>query len=341
MNEKYSLEDTFKLIHAMIESGTHESIHDLLLKYDLDKLSKEELILLIKQSDLIKTDAVQYPLDAINHDLWKLLSTPTGKQLSVITGKTPNNIVYYQLDFDDNISFSKSLSQFDKRICSAVASLYNAGNSIVTLTQIYKVSTGKNNRPNSRQLKKINDALSKMRKTTIYINTKFEGLNYPNQELVYDGNVISFDRVTHSFSGCLSEAAIRILSEPPLIKFARDRKQITTINVALLNTPVNQNELSLSIEDYLIQRISHAKRGHQPTKILLKTLYQNLGIANNKDKKHKANQKLDPILKYYKESGFISDYQITSDSIDLTIDKSQPTIDKSQPTIDKSQPGNS
>ena len=331
-DEKYSLEDTFKVIHAMIESGTTESIHDLLLKYDIPNLSKEELKLLLSGTELQKTDDVQYPLDAINHDLWKLLSTPTGKQLSVITGKTPNNIVYYQLDFDDNITFSKTLSQYDKRICSAVASLYNAGNKIVTLTQIYKVATGKNNRPNSSQLKKINDALSKMRKTTIFINTKFEGLNYPNQDLIYDGNVIAFDRVTHTFNGCLAEAAIRILSEPPLIKFARDRKQITTINVKYLNTPVNQTELSLSIEDYLIQRIAHAKKGKLSKKILLKTMYQDIGISNNKDKKHKAFLKLDPILKYYKESGFISDYEITADSIELTIDKSQPTIDKSQPT---------
>jgi len=336
---KYSLDDLFKLIHAITESGVPDaSFSDLLVKYELDKLSKEELIDLIKGNELIKTDNLSYPLDNINHELWKLLSTPTGKQLSVITGKTPNHIVYYQLDFDDSITFSKTLSQFDKRICCAIASLYNEGNTIVTLNQIYKVATGTNTTPNSNQRKKVYDALSKMRKTSIYIDTKFEGLNYPNQEIVYDGSVISFDRVTSKINGGISDAAIRILSEPPLIKFARDRNQITTIDIKYLGTPINHTELSLAIEDYLIQRISHAKRGNSPKKILLKTLYQNIGISENKDKKHKAYQKLDPILSHYQKTGFISGYKITDEYIEITLDKSQPTLDKSQLPLDKSQP---
>lgn len=42
-NEYISLENTFKLIHAMIETETKESFHDLLLKYDIDNISPEEL----------------------------------------------------------------------------------------------------------------------------------------------------------------------------------------------------------------------------------------------------------------------------------------------------------
>ena len=100
------------------------------------------------------------------------------------------------------------------------------------------------------------------------------------------------------------------------MSFAKARRQITTIKPALLQSPISKTSENIQIEDYLINRISKMKNGTGEKKILLATLYENVGITTTKQKQ-RAPEKIRKVLDFYKANDFIKGY--TMDKISLLI----------------------
>lgn len=266
-----------------------------------------------------KAEIVEYPLDKINQNIWSLLEEDTGGQIRLAAEKTGTKKelnILYSIDFEalgDNVKISKRLTQFDKRVYNAVSTLFNAGNNIMTLTQIY-AAMGNTGKPSKNQLAKINDSITKMRNAAIMVNNEQEAATYNYTKFVYDGALLPLERCTAIINGQMADAAIRVFREPPVQTFAKERKQITTFSIKLLQSPINKTEANLAIEDYLIERIARAKKGGQPHKILLKTLYEKTGNTTYKQKE-RAAAKVKTYLDHYKRCAFISGYKLTKDSI--------------------------
>lgn len=272
------------------------------------------------------TDDLEYPLDKINNRAWNLFSNDSNGQIEFDFDLLPKKkeldaTAYYSINFDglgDNLKITKRLLPFDKRVYIAVSALYNAGNTVITATQIHH-AMGNTKSPSPNQIEKIDDALSKMTNASITLDNELEVKalkgKYPHFE--YKGSLLPIERLRAVVNGQVAESAIHIFREPPLMTFAKERKQVTTIDVALLQSPVSKTDSNLLIDDYLIDRISKAKnKKNKSCRILFKTLYEHAEIKT-RNHRARAPKKIETYLSYYQQQGFIKRY--TSDKDGVTV----------------------
>jgi hypothetical protein len=276
-------------------------------------------------------EKIDFPLDKPNHVIWNLLAEADKNgqlALKIDTsrkGSKQEAVVLYGINFDElpaSVQITKQLTPFDKRCYIAAAALYNAGNETVTATQIYK-AMGNAKTPGGDDLQKINDSLTKMGAARIYIdNQKEVEVQHEKgyKHFKYDAALLPFERMSAYINGQLTESAIHLLREPPLITFARERKQITTLSRKLLESPVSKTDANLRIDDYLIERIGHMKnpKSKAPRKMLFTTIYEECGIKTAKQKQ-RAPEKIVKYLEHYKKCSWIKGYEMEPDGIKILL----------------------
>ena len=280
-----------------------------------------------------KVNKVKYPVDKVNNIIWKDVERGENGQIFISTvrkGKNKELTVLTAINFSDEmegVKISKKLTVFDKRICVAYSSLFNAGNQLMTLTQIH-YAMGNTKRPADHQLQKINDSITKMATARFYLDNAIEvdKLKYNYPKFKYDGPFLPMERMTATINGKLSDAVIHAFREPPLMTFARERKQITTFNIKLLQSEISKTENNLAIEDYLIERIAETKNASGKSKklvintILLETLCREVGIKTRMQKT-RAIKSIKIYLEHFKKNNFISDYKIDAEKITFYFEK--------------------
>lgn len=266
-----------------------------------------------------KTNTLSYPIDKVNFKVWNLFATGNldNIPIAVENGKSKAELnIYYAINFDeleDDISIAKKLLPYDKRAYVAIAALFDAGNKVVTLTQIYH-AMGFTGTPGRSDRDKINDSITKMRSAQIKVDNAQECSHYKYPRFVYDGSLLPSERVTAVVNGQLSEAAIHLFREPPLITFAKERKQITTLDIKLLQSPISKTDINLQIEGYLIERIARAKNGTGNSRILYQTILDQIGIdemspTKQKNLKKRLPTKIKKYLDYYVKCKNIKSYK--------------------------------
>lgn len=270
-----------------------------------------------------RASKVEMPTDKPNAKLWNLTEKQASGKVTfeMATEKDRKKGVSlpisYNIDFDGlgkDIAITKRLLPFDKRVYVAVSALFNAGNNVITLSQIY-YAMGNTGRPAKTSLQKINDAVTKMTAARITIDNEKEAKKYNYNHFQYDSSLLPLERKTAIVNGQLVDAAIHIFREPPLITFAKERKQITTVDVKLLQSPVSKTDANLLIDDYLIERISKAKNGKgHSCRILYKTLYDHANITTKKQEQRAPN-KINKYLTHYQNQSFIKRYTTQKDGI--------------------------
>ena len=277
-----------------------------------------------------KTSIVEYPLDKPNSIIWNLIKETRGDgQLAFNMAKYGSKqhiLTYYSINFDglsDELKITKRLQPFDKLVYIAVSALFNAGNNVITLSQIY-YAMGYTGKPGTRDLEKINNAVTKMTTARITFDNEQEAKKYKYNHFKYDGSLLPLERGTAIINGQLADAALHIFREPPLISFAKQRRQITTLDIKLLQAPISKTDANLQIQDYLLERISKEKngRGHS-CRILYKTLFNHIGIADKpktnteRQQRKRIPGKIKRYLDHYQKTGFISKYTIEKDGITI------------------------
>ena len=303
-------------------------------KEEAEKKAKNITTLSIKEKG-VKT--VEYPLDKINNNIWNsLLTADKDGQLTMFfdtmrQGATPQPLVIYSIDFDtlEDASIIKKLTPYDKRIYIAVNALYSAGYDVITINQIYYVITNRKTKPNSKDREKINKSLSKMAARLHLDNAKEKNetfAKYPRFK--YDGALLPFDRIEIEANGNTAEA-IRIYRPAdegaaidralPLVKFAKQRGQYTTISSRVFGA-LSLTDSNLEIEDYLIEQIGHIKRGLINNKMLYETLLA-ATHQTTKMQRIRAKEKITALLDHFKNIGFIKDYETATDGITITYEQ--------------------
>lgn len=276
------------------------------------------------------TDDVIFPVEKVNSNVWDMITgAETNGQLKIRTspanpakGKDAGAVIY-GIDFnelDPGVKITKQLTHYDKRCYIATAALFNAGNSTISATQIYKMM-GNRGQPKAKDIKKINDSLTKMGAARVYIDNAPEikaKLNYP--VFKYDASLLPFERLSAYINNTLCEQAIHLFREPPLITFARERGQVQPITRQLLESPVRKTDANLRLDDYLIERISHMKnkRSKAPRKMLYSTIYEKCGITS-RSQRSRAPEKIRRYLDHYKQCSFISGYIEGKDGITIQL----------------------
>lgn len=270
-----------------------------------------------------------YPLDKVNRNIWELMQEAgdDGK-ISMLPfavekrGSNKEATVYFSIDFDDDtkaIYKKPHLDPFDKRAYLAVYAMQEAQGDYMSLEQIWK-TMGNTTRPNARQLQRLNDSLTKMA-ARIYINNKDElPVNKKAVHFLYDGPLLPFERTTAYINGKLCGSVIHLFREPPMISFAKSRRQITTIPTKVLASPANKTDDSLRLEDYLLDCIAQIKSKTRSNKILYATLFKHCGADSAKDKMKRSrikNELLPRLLDFYKETKWIKGYTTAADGVTI------------------------
>ena len=288
--------------------------------------------------------SADFPIDKVNSNVWKLLENATPGQYGFDFGENFVEVdertglidvdfnmasqkdkaisrsvpVTFCIDFSElEDSITKKLEPYDKRVCIAIAALFNAGYEVMTLQQIYN-AMGNSGKAGKTDKAKINGSITKLAGAKLHLDNMQEADLYNRVTFKYDGNVVPMERIRAVVNGKLVESAIHVFREPPPISFARERKQITTVPIKLLDSPLSNTSANIQLEDYLIERISRIKKDGSKTsnKILFATIYKNTGIKTKKQKQ-RAPEKIEKLLDHYKACGFIKDYGFEQDGVKI------------------------
>lgn len=277
----------------------------------------------------VQANILEYPLDKPNSALWNYLDTAAhadqNGQIGFAverSGSGKEITTYYSIDFEaiEGLTVSKVLTPYDKRVYIATAGLHAAGNEVVTASQIH-IAMGNTTRPSPAQIDKINASIDKMAFARITLDNTQEATAFKKEKILfkYDGYLLPCERVSAYINGQLSDTAIHLLRVPPLISFAKQRGQITTIPIKLLASPISKTEDNLIIEDYLLERIFHMKNGKAKNKILYKTLFSACRITGRKQQERARKDKIPRYLDYYKQEHEIKGYTVDADGITISL----------------------
>ena len=297
-----------------------------------------------------RADKLNTPVDRVNFLAWNNFKETGGQiKFDMRSEKDKNDperrdlsiAMRYSLSFGDNpnIKTTKELNHYDRRLTQAIDTLMTAGKDIMLPSEIF-YGMGGTGRMGDTQLKNINASLTKQGTGRVYINNKEEAAHYDYPEIVYDGNILNFERIVVRYKGQEREA-IKLLRRPVLMEFADQRDQLSAVPMKALQSPISKTDNHLRIEDYLLHRIVRQKkiindlqekqqkkytqkrqkeiREARTLTILLETFYENTG--NLKKKAVVRQRALDTAKRYLShyqsEAGgyYINSYSIKDDRI--------------------------
>lgn len=308
-DHKYLPEDAFSAIQLIMRVLGAETV----------KEKKEPT-----SSTAKRPDSIPFPLDKLNGTVWRL--TPEDTEGGIIplkaerAGSRKEVSILWQIDFaslGEDVKISRQLTPFDKRVHMAISALFDAGNKVVTLTAIH-YAMGNSGRPCTDNLKKINESIQKMSAASIVIDNTQEAQEYRYEKFVYKGRLLPIEQVEHVTNGKLSESAIRLFREPPVVTFARQRRQITAFPLKVLQSPGSKTETAIALENYLLERIGKARGENKKAnlrRILYDTIYDACGIMERKQRQ-RSRDKILALMDHFVSCGTIRKY--TEDQAGIT-----------------------
>lgn len=289
-----------------------QSIHKKVLEWYGEPTKEEmaEYIQLYSKAELIRKPLkeIVYPLDRISKRIFEQKEITRETSLGIQTGRNESAGVMVSFMFPEGVT-SCNLDNFDKFLYIVVASLFYAGNKQITTNMIFK-AMGNTGRPSKDQINKINKSLTRLNFTRIKLSNEDEIINGYKYMLynVEDEALLNFQRSRVITRG-KDVAVINLLNAPVLLRFAKDRGQITTFNAALLEDNLNNTDLNVHIKSYLLDYISHARKN---TKLQRKLLFETLcsEFKTGKDRKGRARlkSKINNLMQFYQKNGFIKSF---------------------------------
>lgn len=244
-----------------------------------------------------------------------------------VGGKNETDVVtYITLSYAvDDVSLSRRLEPFDRIVHNAVGSLWNAGNRVITVAQVYRAMTGSKIKIPKAPLERIEKSLDKQRITLVSLDFSAE---LRGKTVEYDGETITADKAkaeTYMLNASKTtvdtangkRAVGYIINEPPVLyRHAKITGQMITHPQRLLeetSKKIGNKETDLLIRDYLLQRIKPmGRKGSRLSKqIKFKTVYDNIGasVGTNRAEVKRLNDRIKRCLDALKDLGVILEYE--------------------------------
>ena len=223
------------------------------------------------------------------------------------------------LDFSelDGVKISRPLTSFDKRVFIAISNKREAGQEILTFSQIYEAMGGIS-RPDKSIRDRIIESIETMSRAIVSIDTTEENKIYPRlDKIVWESQLLHIEKVKGYSRGQITDYAIRIIETPKLYLFAKQRNQITSAPLELFESPISKTEANLSLEDYIFPRIARMRNSTKISRtILIETVCQKCNITTKKQRQRLPG-KIEKYLKHYVSVGWIKSYKLTDKSIEI------------------------
>ena len=354
--------DIFRKMDAFYKQETFEKV-DAFIDAFLAEYGQDTKPIYHGKSKRITS--IGYPLDKVNSSIWGLLQLPANNgQIGFHVEKRGSDnplLILFSIDFsameeaitESGGKITRNLSNYDKRVCMAAGSLFNDGQDIFSLKRLY-MAMGNIGSPGKSDNEKMKAALTKLNGAQMTLNNSAEidaGYKYPKVD--YHGSIAPNEFVTAEIDGVITDSAVHLFREPPILSFARQRKQCTTISLKTLQSPISQTETGLAIEDYLIERIAREKKDleikkrtlnklqrkkadnrtiediqrietlkdeiKKPVRLLRTTIFEHARISTEKKPRQRAAVTITKLLDHYTETGFITCYTSDKQGYDLNL----------------------
>lgn len=180
-----------------------------------------------------------------------------------------DRLILYGIDQDelDGLNISREIDSYDQRVYDAICTLYDCGNKIITLTQIYRTMGGKGN-PKKGDLQKINNSVVKLWSTKVFVDETKDYEEYlpKDGKIKHRGRILNISFKDAYIHNKYVESAIVFLEEPYLLNFSKRRKQIEAIPRNVIENDKRMTNKNLAIENYLLTRISRMKSAKRNNK---------------------------------------------------------------------------
>ena len=221
-----------------------------------------------------------------------------------------------------SIDYEYLLTPYDREIHNAVATLASAGNEYINPSMIFQLlsgNTGTTNDMSPETRKSILRSIDIMMATLVTIDASAEisSKMITKTTGIYKGALIPAERVEiMELNGQKVTDCIHLLRTPPLYDYARDKNQIGTIDIKMLDTPLSNTKENIELKGYLLKRIASIKnaKSNMSDTIRYDTLYKYLQIkAPNKNALYRQFQdvrnKVKKLLDFWIKMGLISSYE--------------------------------
>ena len=212
------------------------------------------------------------------------------------------------------------LTSYDREIYNAIATLVAAGNTHISPSMIFQLLSGnvsdERNKMGDETREKIVRSVEKLSATRIAINAVSEFKAGMIAEADFVGYLVPATRVEIMLNGQRVKDCVHILDQLPLFTYASKKKQIVSIDVKLLNTPLANTPENIELKTYLLRRILSMvnSKNNMSDAIRYDTIYEYLKVkaATNDSLKHKRKQVRDKIkilLNFWKNAKLIKGYE--------------------------------
>lgn len=250
----------------------------------------------------------------------KITEIPNAETYNIdVSGKNEGRKVYtsIRLDYDDSsVSLSKPMDAFDREVQDAIASLYAAGNLVITPPQVYRAMTGAPNsrRPSNRMLEEIEASMDKQRRIMAVIDYSEElrgrlldGESITKTKLEHW--MIDASKVTVVTAKGTKSVGYQIHAAPILYEHDKRTRQITSYPMELLEATASvasNTRRNTLIRAYLIKRIQQMKNHSCPKQIKYETIMANIGEAGaGREAKKAVMEATRSYLDAFRKEGFI------------------------------------
>lgn len=212
-----------------------------------------------------------------------------------------------------DILTKKEFNLFDQEVHDAVVSLYLAENKFISPAMVYRAMTGKTESQyiHPKKLHEIEESIDKCMFSKLSIDASEEAAAYGYEQAVYSGALLSAEKVSVKMGGN-KVTAYRLLTEPLLYRYAKTCKQVSAVDIKLLDTPVTKTNDTIVLQGYLLRKIEAMKTDRYCLRtISYDEIYRTLHVSKeNRVQLTRIREYVKDILDFWIEKSYISNYEI-------------------------------
>lgn len=235
--------------------------------------------------------------------------------------KNKSVVTVVSLTYDgEGVTLSKPMTQFDRNVHNAVATLYVAGNRSFTTRQVWQALSSSDDKPSDTWIQRIEESIDKQRFTRAVVDfteeargrtLDFEGTAVESYEI--DTYMLSADKHMIRLTNGTEAMGYTILRPPVLYQHSAIFNQIIKFPIKLLETSsiLQNTEININIKHYLLRRIDMAKRhGGNFGHVRYATVYEEAGIPDpDKKQRKRVNDAVLALLRLWQDEGHIKGFR--------------------------------
>lgn len=214
--------------------------------------------------------------------------------------------IYTKVEAVCKVKTNRDLSQWDRAVHDAVATLYAAGNSWTTAGMVYKIMTGKDRKPVPEVEEAIRKSVELMGETTVTIDAEAEAEMRGKPSCArFEGRLLAVDKVTTD-GGVVY---YRMLRQSPLYDYTVMTGQIERPALKALAAPLDGSVATTRLQTMMLHEVLIRKRKPvlRRDPIPTERIYEATG-ADTKRRRQEARHKVRQLLDAWTVSGLVGEW---------------------------------